>query len=104
MTHTRRWDVQIFIDEHDDGSTRAEARLRTGGNMSMVGVGFARQNPHDTAVPEIGDELAVARALSNLGRTPVAGVGRGHRERHPRTGPSGLMKPEEMSCPHVHRS
>jgi hypothetical protein len=68
MTHTRRWDVQIFIDEHDDGSTRAEARLRTGASTSLAGVGFARQNPHDTAVPEIGDELAVARALSNLGR------------------------------------
>jgi hypothetical protein len=68
MTHTRRWDVQIFIDEHDDGSTRAEARLRTDASTSLAGVGFARQNPHDTAVPEIGDELAVARALSNLGR------------------------------------
>lgn len=68
MTHTRRWDVQIFIDEHDDGSTRAEARLRTGANTSFVGVGLARQNPHDTAVPEIGDELAAARALSDLGR------------------------------------
>ena len=68
MTHTKRWDLQIFIDEHDDGSTRAEARLRTDADTSLVGVGFARQNPHDTAVPEIGDELAVARALANLGR------------------------------------
>jgi hypothetical protein len=33
----------------------------------LVGVGRARLNPDDRDVPEIGDELAVARALSDLG-------------------------------------
>jgi hypothetical protein len=31
-----------------------------------VGVGFARLNPTDRDVPAIGDEIAVARALSEL--------------------------------------
>lgn len=63
----KRWDVQVLIDEHDDGTTRAEARLSTGADRSgLVGVGTARRNPHDVDVPEIGDELAAARALSAL--------------------------------------
>jgi Rv2632c-like len=33
----------------------------------VVGVGLTRLNPADRDVPEIGDELAVARALSDLG-------------------------------------
>ena len=32
----------------------------------MTGVGQAQRNPLDPSVPEIGDELAVARALRNL--------------------------------------
>lgn len=34
----------------------------------LVGVGLARLNPADRNVPEIGDELSVARALSDLGK------------------------------------
>jgi hypothetical protein len=33
----------------------------------MTGVGHARLHPDDMDVPEIGDELAVARALADLG-------------------------------------
>lgn len=65
MTHTRTWTVQIVIDEHEGTKTRAEARLATGDNQ-LTGVGVARLNPEDRDVPEIGDELAVARALSEL--------------------------------------
>jgi hypothetical protein len=32
----------------------------------MAGAGGARRNPVDPAVPKIGDELAAARALSDL--------------------------------------
>lgn len=32
-----------------------------------MGVGLARLNPADRGVPEIGDELAMARALPDLG-------------------------------------
>jgi hypothetical protein len=63
--HIRRWSVDLFITEHD-GRTRAEARLNTNDPTRLVGKGFARLNPTDHDVPEIGDELAAARALSDL--------------------------------------
>ena len=66
MATTKRWSVEIFIDELD-ATTRAEARLETADKTHLVGVGTARLNPHDVNVPEIGDELAAARALSELG-------------------------------------
>lgn len=66
MDRTTSWDVRIEIGEHD-GRTRAVARLRTNDTDTTTGVGFARLNPADADVPEIGDELAVARALSDLG-------------------------------------
>ncbi|HEY9388501.1 MAG TPA: DUF1876 domain-containing protein [Mycobacteriales bacterium] len=65
MTMLKRWNVDIIIDEHDN-ATRAEARLTPGGGFAMSGHGTARRNPDDLNVPEIGDELAVARALSEL--------------------------------------
>ena len=34
--------------------------------QELTGIGIARLNPADRNVAEIGDELAVARALSNL--------------------------------------
>lgn len=63
----KHWTVEIFIDEHeDDRRTRAEARLHTNDDTHLVGVGMAKRNPEDREVPEIGDELATARALSEL--------------------------------------
>ena len=61
----KTWTVQVDIDEHE-GRTRAVARLRTDGDQSLTGTGLARLNPADRDVPTIGDELAVARALSEL--------------------------------------
>jgi hypothetical protein len=65
MNEIKHWTVDIDIDEHD-GRTRAIARLGQQGDDRLVGVGLARLNPVDRDVPEIGDELAVARALSEL--------------------------------------
>lgn len=65
MVETKRWTVDVHIDEHD-GKTRALARLHTRDQTHLVGIGLARLNPADRDVPEIGDELAVARALSDL--------------------------------------
>jgi hypothetical protein len=65
MAVAKRWTVDIYIDEHE-GRTRAEARLHTGDATTLGGVGTARRNPADPEVPEIGDELAAARALSEL--------------------------------------
>lgn len=65
MMESKTWTVTISIDEHD-GHTRARARLHTRDTDHMTGVGVARLNPADHEVPEIGDELAVARALADL--------------------------------------
>ncbi|RZQ65920.1 DUF1876 domain-containing protein [Amycolatopsis suaedae] len=61
----KRWTVEIFIDEHEQ-RTRAEARLRNPDAAGLTGTGLARLNPRDANVPEIGDELAVSRALADL--------------------------------------
>jgi hypothetical protein len=67
MTHLKRWTVEILIDEHDDERrTHAQARLQRSDRTDVRGEGVARRNPGDREVPEIGDELAVARALSDL--------------------------------------
>jgi hypothetical protein len=65
MLHAKQWTVEVFISEDED-STRVEARLAGQDKTTLVGHGRARLNPHDANVPEIGDELAVARALADL--------------------------------------
>lgn len=65
MTATKTWHVDIYIGERD-GLTHAEARLRPDDSVTLTTSGTARLNPADRDVPEIGDELAVARALSEL--------------------------------------
>jgi hypothetical protein len=65
MNETKTWHVDIYIGEHE-GQTHAEARLRPNGDVTLAGTGTARLNPIDRDVPEIGDELATARALSDL--------------------------------------
>jgi hypothetical protein len=66
MLHTREWHAKVFLFEQD-GQTRADAVLDTGENK-LHGYGAARCHPGENDVPEIGDELAVARALTDLGR------------------------------------
>ena len=76
MIHTRTWTVEIIIDEHDDERrTHAEARLRTGADIHLRGEGQARRNPADSEAPEIGDELAAARARGKARSAgPVLGL------------------------------
>jgi Domain of unknown function (DUF1876) len=67
MSNNKQWRVEILIDEHtDQRRTRAEARLHNPGDTGLIGEGLARRSPWDAEVPEIGDELAVSRALSDL--------------------------------------
>jgi Rv2632c-like len=67
MTQTHRWNIEVFIDEHaEERRTHAEARLHTNDETRLVGRGAAHRHPDDADVAEIGDELAVARALSDL--------------------------------------
>jgi hypothetical protein len=63
----KQWTVDITLDEHPQTrTTQAEARLHTGDPADVRGVGRSWRNPEDPEVPEIGDELAVARALADL--------------------------------------
>lgn len=67
MSTSKQWRVDIVIDEHsDERKTRAEARLHNPDETGLTGEGVARRSPWDTEIPQIGDELAVARALSDL--------------------------------------
>jgi hypothetical protein len=66
MSTAKHWSVDVYIGV-EDGRTSAEARLQTGDATQLRGYGVARLNPADEDVPEIGDEVAVARALSDLG-------------------------------------
>jgi len=65
MTQAKHWTIDVYIDEHEE-RTRATARLHNRDETGLVGVGLARLNPADANIPEIGDELATARALSDL--------------------------------------
>ena len=58
------WPVEISLRE-EDGKTRAEARLTKDGD-AMIGRGLGRRNPDDQVVMQIGEEIAAARALSDL--------------------------------------
>ncbi|AJC57374.1 hypothetical protein GZL_04796 [Streptomyces sp. 769] len=62
---TKMWNTEISIVE-TGSEVKAEARLRGKEGGQIVGAGTARCNPADENVPAIGDELAVARALSDL--------------------------------------
>jgi hypothetical protein len=64
MTTVDSWPVEISLHE-EDRETRAEARLIKD-RMGMVGRGLARCNPDDQEVTQIGEEIAAARALSDL--------------------------------------
>jgi Domain of unknown function (DUF1876) len=59
------WSVMLSVSARDD-STEADARLPMGGGTDLTGHGTARRNPADQNVTKIGEELAVARALSDL--------------------------------------
>lgn len=61
----KQWIVQIYLAEDGD-DTSARAVLTTQDNPRLTGIGRARRNPVDAAVPEIGDELAASRALADL--------------------------------------
>jgi hypothetical protein len=65
MDATKLWMVTVEIEE-EENTTMANANLRTPAGLLVTGVGKADRNPLDPNVPEIGDELAVARALRNL--------------------------------------
>ena len=69
MEHVAEWQAHVYLFEHDS-MTQARVVLDTGANR-LTGEGLARRHPADAEVPEIGDELAVGRALIELGERLV---------------------------------
>jgi hypothetical protein len=61
---TKTCQIDVLIEEHEE-RTRAKARLSWAGKR-FVGIGLARLDPVDEPVAQIGDELAIARALADL--------------------------------------
>ncbi|GAA1804003.1 DUF1876 domain-containing protein [Luedemannella flava] len=64
-TMTKTWTVEMRFDEDAD-HCHAMAMVRTAGGQELRGHGSARRNPVDRPVARIGEEVAGARALSNL--------------------------------------
>lgn len=58
------WTIRVSFTENDD-RTRADAHLQVD-QQGWHGWGRARRNPIDPDIPAIGEELAAARALSDL--------------------------------------
>lgn len=63
--HVREWQVRVSIFESGD-DTSATVVLLADAPEHLTARGEARRSHDDTSVPEIGDEVAVARALRHL--------------------------------------
>jgi Rv2632c-like/Domain of unknown function (DUF1918) len=63
--HVKNWSVDLYLFEQGDATT-AHAVLHTNAPTRIDSEGEARRNPTDLDVPEIGDEVAAARALRRL--------------------------------------
>lgn len=67
MLHTRTWTIEVNLTEDAEARrTHAVAILHTDAREPLRGNGTAHRRPADMEVPEIGDELATARALADL--------------------------------------
>jgi hypothetical protein len=91
MVQVKRWTIEIVLDEDgDERLTEANARLEAPDRPPMAGAGAARRNPVDPQVPKIGDELAAARALSDLSHRlleeAAADIEQATRDQTPRRG------------------
>lgn len=70
MKCVKTWPVILRVVE-EDGRTEAELLLDTG-DWTFDCAGRARRHPGDPDVAKVGDELAVGRALIELGNRLVA--------------------------------
>jgi hypothetical protein len=64
-TTTSAWTIELRFEETTD-STQAVAALHLPSGRELRGHGQSRRNPVDRPAPRIGEEVAGARALSNL--------------------------------------
>ena len=65
------WTIQVRLDEQGD-DTFADAILSIENKTEIRGHGHSKRNPSDESAPQIGDELACARALSDLAHQLLA--------------------------------
>jgi hypothetical protein len=65
LAHVREWQVRVSIFESGD-DTSANVVLMTEAPGHLSARGQSHRNTGDASVPEIGDEVAVARALRHL--------------------------------------
>jgi len=65
IPHVREWQVRVSIFEAGD-DTSANVVLLTEAPTHLTARGQSHRGAADPAVPEIGDEVAVARALRHL--------------------------------------
>jgi len=65
LPHVREWQVRVSIFESGD-DTSANVVLLTEAPTHLTAHGQSHRITRDTPVPEIGDEVAVARALRHL--------------------------------------
>jgi Rv2632c-like/Domain of unknown function (DUF1918) len=63
--HVKNWRVELYLFEQD-AATMAHAVLHTDAPTELDSRGEAHRNPGDADVPEIGDEVAAARAPRRL--------------------------------------
>jgi hypothetical protein len=64
-SHVKNWRVELYLFEQG-AATMAHAVLHTDAPTELDSRGEAHRNPGDADVPEIGDEVAAARALRRL--------------------------------------
>ncbi|HJQ48048.1 MAG TPA: dsRBD fold-containing protein [Amycolatopsis sp.] len=60
-----RWTMNVVLDS-DSGTTRARLELAAAGGTRFVGIGLVRGGPRGVHLPEVAEELALARAFSDL--------------------------------------
>jgi len=77
-------EIEITFSE-DERHTEAHASLAIRG-ASFVGTGRARRHPADPNMPMVGEELAAARALSDLAHQLLDAVTETISERERRPG------------------
>jgi hypothetical protein len=63
-TATRHWDVWLELREDED-HCEVTAHLEAD-DRSLAGIGRSRRNPSDPTLPQVGAELATARAQYDL--------------------------------------
>ncbi|GHF52120.1 hypothetical protein FHX82_004120 [Amycolatopsis bartoniae] len=65
MALPAKWTMEVALDENGH-TTRAQVRLATGGGATFLGIGLVRGGPRGVHLPGIAQELAMARAFSDL--------------------------------------